>query len=115
MGSTFEATCDNCGLHTYGSIGGGMEDFKIFAAWPCLCRSCEAVTTANTLAEDVVCLKCKSRNITLYDDLTLSVPGGRQISNIDWGQMTLDTSRFYLCPSCVNFSLKFQHGNRSWD
>src|SRR5690554_2256551 len=107
MGTSFKASCDNCGLLAYGSIGGGMENFKTYAAWPCLCRSCEEVTTANTLAEDVVCLKCKSRKITLYDDITLSVPGERQISDLNWRQMTLDTSRSYLCPSCINFSLKF--------
>jgi hypothetical protein len=65
------------------------------------------------LGATTVCLKCKSRKITLHDNITLSIPGERQISDINLGQMVLDTSRSYLYQSCKTFSLKFQHGGMS--
>src|SRR6185312_15670819 len=102
MGSSFIAKCQSCDLEANGSIGGGMESFKTFAAWPCLCKSCKNITTANTLVAPMVCLRCKSSNVTIYDDPTLSIsgPDDQEQPDICWDKLRLDTSRFYLCPRC---------------
>lgn len=117
MGSSFTARCKNCDLRASGLIGGGLTDFQTFAAWPCLCRSCGDITTANTLAESLTCIGCDSSKVTLYDD-TLSLNDGpldRPGSDIRWMKMGLDTSRAYLCPRCGSYAVEFQAGSRNWD
>ena len=116
MGSSFTAKCERCDLEAYGSIGGGMSDFKTFSAWPCFCRSCNNITTANTLAEPLVCLECKSTEVTIYDDsLSIEGPPNRRESSVSWGSRRLDTTRSYLCPHCASFAVVFRHGGMSWD
>lgn len=117
MGSSFIAMCEICDLEAHGLIGGGMESFVTFAAWPCLCKSCKNITTANTLAASTVCLRCTSANVMLYDNPSLSIggPDNQEKSGIRWGRLSLDTGRRYFCPHCESYAVVFQEGYRNWD
>ena len=117
MGSSFTARCEECDLEADGLIGGGMENFMTFAAWPCLCASCKDITTVNSLEEPLICLKCESIKVTPYDTPSLSVDGPPDSwgPDISWGTMHLDTTRSYLCPHCAKFAVVFGFGGRSFD
>lgn len=79
-------------------------------------RSCNKITTANTLKEPLMCLECRSTEVTLYDDPSLSFndPGERGESHI-LGDFGLETTRSYLCPQCGNYAVVYEYGGKSFD
>src|SRR4051794_32348647 len=106
MGSSFEAQCTHCGHRRHGSIGGGMSNHTTYCSWPCLCRSCNAITTTNMLAEPRACSDCGGTDIAPYNDLAMPTEGPRRKrrkgklrgmtfdpdpGDIRWGDLKLDT------------------------
>jgi predicted RNA-binding Zn-ribbon protein involved in translation (DUF1610 family) len=121
MGSSTDAHCYNCGLDEPLKIGGGMRNHETYAAWPVSCPVCKTVTTPNTKATPLTCLKCGSEGVEQFD-----APmnwRGDGVAAVRWGMfessLTL-TDGHYRCPHCGEFELRFgtnygQHPAISWD
>lgn len=119
LGTSFIARCAQCDYEAHGSIGGGMHNHRTFSSWPCLCNSCDAITTVNTLAQTQVCLQCSAADPLPYDDAALSEePTGSlamSARDVGWGDRVLSAKRRYYCPNCRTNSILFRQGNINWD
>ena len=119
MGSAVKATC-KCGYEETFMIGGGMQNFHTFCAFPVLCKKCKAIVTANLLAQPLCCPACESSEIVPYDDKELRKRKGRHCV-AEWGikeqlgrKLQL-TDGLYYCPNCDSFDLTFTQGDICWD
>jgi len=117
VGSSIDAHCFACGYDTFMWLGGGMESFKVFAAWPVACKHCSAVTTANFKQSPLICQACESIGVVKMTDPHEWNGDGKVIEN--WFDLTL-TDGHYRCPKCDKFELRFGtnvggHDKVMWD
>lgn len=121
MGSSVNAKC-SCGFQaTDLLIGGGMSNFRTFCSFPIFCNDCQELQVANLLAEPLECPACHSQSVTAYDDAALKQSDGGNKVVTSWnvsdrlGRILQLTDDKYLCPSCKQFTLKFEEGGLMWD
>ena len=119
MGSAVKAKCE-CGDAPEFLIGGGMATFETHCLFPCLCRVCKTIVSANLLQTPLACPECKSLAITPYDQEDLCQKKGEQevtswnLNGSDGRQLRL-TNGTYYCPSCDSFRLVFEASGICWD
>ena len=119
MGSSVKAKCE-CGYDQEFLIGGGMATFETDCLFPCLCRVCKAIVSANLLEKPPACPECKSPAITPYDHEDLCQKKGKQEVtswNLDGsnGRQLMLTDGSCYCPSCDSFRLVFEDSGLCWD
>ena len=100
-------------------IGGGMQNFTTFCAFPALCNACGRLVEVNLLDKAPACPSCKSTDVIPYDDKALIRKAGKYVV-ASWNMP--DDSRHlsltdgkYLCPSCRKYHLTFLPGKIMWD
>jgi hypothetical protein len=104
LGNIIDAHCTACNYKSSVTIGGTMRDFQTHSSWPIFCQDCGDMTSTNTMAEPLVCLKCRSPRITKYDAHHLVEGGTREVAG--WFSDHLTDGR-YLCPACRKQTLRF--------
>lgn len=119
MGSSVNAQC-KCGYEAELLIGGGMNNFTTFCSFPVFCKNCQQLQSANLLDKYPNCPRCQSREIVAYDENELQQTPGENIVtswNIsdELGRILQLTDGEYFCPSCKEFSLRFEEGGICWD
>jgi len=112
VGTSADAHCTSCGYHTSLALGGGMVDHATYAAWPVVCDSCSAVTTANFEQTPLVCEECNGSKVIPMSDGRNWRGDGEVV--VDWGELIL-TDGHYRCPKCGAFELQFVRGDVMWD
>ena len=120
MGSAVNAVCE-CGYRQDNlMIGGGMMTFTTLCLFPCLCKSCSAVTPVNLLRKRLKCETCGSTKVTPYNAPELAGEIG-QHNLTAWGvddglERDVElTDGTYLCPKCGKHSLRFEEAGLLWD
>ena len=119
MGSAVRAAC-KCGYNSEFLIGGGMLDFMKMCHFPALCHECNNIVGVNLIARTPRCPKCKSKNLTAYDQPEIIKRRGKNVV-ASWnmeeklGRELELTDGDYLCPSCGDFHLTFAHTGLMWD
>ena len=82
--------------------------------FPFYCRLRKSLFTATVYAADVACPNCDTSSVLPYDDPSLA-PTGEVVGEIfSWntaarlGRELILHDGKYICPSCDNFSLRFE-------
>ena len=109
MGSSVKAKCE-CGYDQEFLIGGGMETFETHCLFPCLCRACKTIVSANLLEKPLACPECKSLAITPYDQEDLCQTKGEQevaswnLNGSNGRQLRLTDGSYFVsqCPATVS-------------
>lgn len=119
MGSAIRAKCE-CGYDQEFLIGGGMSNFEELCLFPCLCRECKAIVSANLLQNPLACPECESKVITPYGQGELCQKGGKKevaswkLGGNESKRLSL-TDGAYYCPPCNSFGLTFEDSGFCWD
>jgi hypothetical protein len=92
-------------------LGAGFRTHATCAAWPVICRTCAALTTANHREAPLVCSQCKSDDVVRIADARAA---GDDDELNRWEDLTL-TNGHYLCPKCNVMELRFARGVIDWD
>jgi len=118
MGSQVTARCQ-CGVDVSILIGGGMLSFKATCYFPCSCAGCASVVQVNLLAKPLRCPACGSKNVTPFDDPSVSGRGkGRAVTSWhlqELGRELTLTDKPYRCPRCGELTLRFEESGLLWD
>lgn len=117
MGSAVRAKCE-CGYDNEFLIGGGMKTFETNCHFPCLCRVCKSVVSANLLQTPLTCPECGSPSITPYDQAELcQTVGEMEVAtwNLNGDRQLKLTDGSHYCPSCNSFRLSFEDTGLCWD
>lgn len=97
-----------------------MATFRELCAFPCLCRACTKIVTANLLDRPPICPDCQGDKVVPYDPEELCNERGEatvaswNISDRLGRELVLTDGRYY-CPSCNSFGLRFQDAGLCWD
>ena len=96
------------------ALGGGRINHLIHCGFPCYCSACKSLFKADLYAADVACPNCDTSSVLPYDDPSLA-PTGEVVGEIfSWntaarlGRELILHDGKYICPSCDNFSLRFE-------
>jgi Zn finger protein HypA/HybF involved in hydrogenase expression len=117
MGSSVRAKCE-CGYDEEFLIGGGMETFETHCLFPCHCRDCKGIVSANLLQKPLNCPECEGPAIMAYDhDDLRQMKGQKEVAS--WNLKGLKelklTDGAYYCPLCHSFRLSFEDAGLCWD
>ena len=119
MGSSTVGKCD-CGFETEELLlGGGMMNFDTVCLFPHYCQNCTSLFNENIYNKDLICPKCKSKNVISYDDkracsfMKDEVFSWNTQSNLGRDlKLSADNN---LCPKCGSFTLNFMPSLLLWD
>jgi len=121
MGFSTDAHCFACGYDTALRLGGGMSNHATYAAWPVICQTCSAVTTANYKQASLICEQCELGNVISVTDPRATAGDGEVVEQWGFGRDCLTlTNGHYRCPKCNATELRFGtnvglHSLISWD
>lgn len=120
MGSSVTARC-KCGFEAVNlPVGGGLLTFETVCYFPVFCKGCYTLQVGNLLSEWAECPACHSDQIISYDDEELRRVEGHS-AVVGWdvsellGRALRLTDGEYFCPSCREFTLRFERGDVLWD
>ena len=119
MGSQVKAAC-KYGYEENFMIGGGMQNFQTFCAFPALCKKCNRIVSANLLRNPPECPKCHSTDVVAYDQSERRKRKGRHAVaawNVEeqLGRKLELTDGRYFRPACNSFDLGFRETGFHWD
>lgn len=111
MGKGLIAHCE-CGFEAETEIGGTVRNHRTTCNFPCLCKRCNGMVTANLFARPPLCPDCGSTDIVPYDQPELIGTRGTVTVASWWMQHELGrdlvlTDGLYRCPKCEGMSLRF--------
>lgn len=112
MGSNVIGVC-KCGYEKEALVGTGKLCYKNIDYFPCFCRDCCELVNGNFKGEKLKCPNCNSSNITPYNNEKLIGKLGKDVVVRNYDDILTDG--FYLCPDCLNHTLKFYFGGILWD
>lgn len=116
MGTGLLAKCA-CGFEAETAVGGPRRTYRTrhhppICIFPCLCKGCQDMVTANLCARPLVCPACGSTDIVPYDQPELIGTKGT-LNEAFWsmqhelGRDLVLTDGLYRCPKCNGMSLRF--------
>lgn len=111
MGTGLSASCA-CGFEAKTAVGGARSNYRTTCNFPCLCKRCNGMVTANLIATPPVCPDCGSTDVVPYDQPELIGTRGTVTVASCWMQHELGrdlvlTDGLYRCPKCEGMSLRF--------
>jgi hypothetical protein len=111
LGTVLLAKCA-CGFEVETTVGAGRFTHRTICNFPCMCKRCQNMVTANLLASPPVCPDCGSTDIVPYDQPELIGALG-PLTQASWsvrdslGRDLVLTNGRYRCPKCADMSLSF--------
>jgi len=117
VGSIIAARCP-CGIATKMALGGGINSYQTYCAFPALCSACGAFGAVNLLGDAVKCPSCSRDALKTYDDPSLAGRAGEKVV-FGWalpggGRSLQLTDGTYVCPTCRQPTLVFSDAG-FWD
>lgn len=111
MGTGLTVHCD-CGFEAKTAVGGARSNYRTTCPFPCLCKGCRNLVTANLLAKPPACPDCGSTDIVPYDQPELiGTRGTATVASCsmqyELGRNLVLTDGLYCCPKCESMSLRF--------
>lgn len=116
MGNGLLAKCA-CGFEAETAAGGTrrtyrMRNYPTVCVFPCFCKGCQGMVTANLCAKPPVCPACGATDIVPYDQPELIGTKGNLTEAFcamqdELGRNLVLTDGLYRCPKCGGMSLRF--------
>ncbi len=118
MGTIIRAEC-RCGFAKEMFLGGGMQNFTKYCAFPMYCGRCKILFEANLFQKRILCPYCReTKDVMPYDDERLCRRKGKEVfrwaTEHEVGRNLALTDGEYLCPWCGQLTLSFTMAG-CWD
>lgn len=95
MGYVVPFKCENCNYGWHVPVGSTRAESGKSNSYPISCRHCHEITTADYLADQIVCKKCGTPDFNHIDDNEVSCQTGEHVKYSWWGA-ELPTTRTVL-------------------